>query len=268
MDVQLLKTVGQIAGIGGLAVCVFLLLFKDLLKKILAPRMSPKQWFRVVIVFMLLVWSLVLAVVIVSLWLNPGSNGAVPKEKEPSREPAKAPAKAPTKEPAIEKFPPSLLSPESNASVPKMTEPAIVNTIEKASPPAGQTIVNASNIGVVNTGPGPVYVNNYGYSKEEYMSLATNLAMTQSALDEFFRTIGLSNVPPNSVREELQTFAKQYKELKDRILSAPVSKPEEIKTKSEAIIALERGDLAIANELASRLPKRIKPPANLRNVPP
>lgn len=57
MDIQILKIVGEVAGIGGLGLGVFLLLFKDLLKKIVAPKMSAKHWFRVVVLFMFLVWS-------------------------------------------------------------------------------------------------------------------------------------------------------------------------------------------------------------------
>lgn len=58
MDIQLLKIVGQVAGLGGLALGIFLLLFKDLLKKIAAPALTKGQWFKVVMTFMILVWSI------------------------------------------------------------------------------------------------------------------------------------------------------------------------------------------------------------------
>ena len=54
MEAQALKTVGQNAGVSGLAFGVFFLLFKDLLKKIVAPQMTPGHWFRVVVIFMVL----------------------------------------------------------------------------------------------------------------------------------------------------------------------------------------------------------------------
>jgi hypothetical protein len=71
MDAQLLKTVGQVAGIGGVALSVFLLLFRDLLKKIAAPGMTKEQWFRVVVIFMILVWSVALAGI--GAWLGRGT---------------------------------------------------------------------------------------------------------------------------------------------------------------------------------------------------
>ena len=80
MDAQLLKTAGQIAGIGGLALGVFFLLFKDLLKKIAAPGMTKEQWFRVVIIFMVLVWSVALAGVGAWLWV---SLGGKPRAENP-----------------------------------------------------------------------------------------------------------------------------------------------------------------------------------------
>jgi hypothetical protein len=58
MDDQLLKIVGEIAGIGGVALGVFLLLFKELLKKIVAPAVTREQWYKVVVLFMVLAWSI------------------------------------------------------------------------------------------------------------------------------------------------------------------------------------------------------------------
>lgn len=61
MDTQILKVVGQTAGIGGLALGVFLLLFRQLLQRIRPAGLTRVQWYRVIIIFMLLVWSLALA---------------------------------------------------------------------------------------------------------------------------------------------------------------------------------------------------------------
>lgn len=58
MESTILKTVGQIAGIGGLSIGVFLLLFKDLLKKLKVPGLTRNQWFKVIVVFMCMVWSI------------------------------------------------------------------------------------------------------------------------------------------------------------------------------------------------------------------
>ncbi len=80
MDAQLLKSAGEIAGIGGLALGVFLLLFKDLLKKIAAPTMTKEQWFRVVIIFMVLVWSIAIVGLGAWVWGNHGSAGPIPSQ--------------------------------------------------------------------------------------------------------------------------------------------------------------------------------------------
>ncbi len=46
MDVELLKTFGQIAGIGGLALGVFLLLFRDIIAKNIFPQLAKKDAYR------------------------------------------------------------------------------------------------------------------------------------------------------------------------------------------------------------------------------
>ena len=69
-ETQLIKIFGEIAGIGGLALGVFLLLFKNLLKKIVAPNMTKEHWFRVVVIFMLCVWSIGLAGIGAWVWVT------------------------------------------------------------------------------------------------------------------------------------------------------------------------------------------------------
>jgi hypothetical protein len=46
MAVQILKTVGQVAGIGGLALGVFLLLFRDIIRKNIFPKLPPVEAYR------------------------------------------------------------------------------------------------------------------------------------------------------------------------------------------------------------------------------
>lgn len=82
MDAQILKVVGRVAGIGGLALGVFLLLFKDLLKKIVAPKMTPEHWFKVVIIFMVLVWSI--AVLGIGPWVLAGRENTVAAKHKPT----------------------------------------------------------------------------------------------------------------------------------------------------------------------------------------
>jgi hypothetical protein len=43
MDTELIKTVGQVAGIGGIALGVFLLLFCDLIRKQIFPMLAQRE---------------------------------------------------------------------------------------------------------------------------------------------------------------------------------------------------------------------------------
>jgi len=66
MEIELLENLGQIAGIGGIALGVFLLLFKQLLEKIDVPGLTKAHWFKVIITFMILVWSI--AIIGIGAW--------------------------------------------------------------------------------------------------------------------------------------------------------------------------------------------------------
>lgn len=57
-DITILETAGRIAGIGGLALGVFLILFRNLLRKLNLPGLTKDQSFKVVVIFMVLVWSI------------------------------------------------------------------------------------------------------------------------------------------------------------------------------------------------------------------
>jgi hypothetical protein len=46
MDAEVLKTVGQVAGIGGLALGVFLLLFRDIIRKKIFPQLAKPDAYR------------------------------------------------------------------------------------------------------------------------------------------------------------------------------------------------------------------------------
>lgn len=77
MEPQLLKMFGQIAGIGGIALGVFLLLFRDVIRRKIFPTLSRNQGYRVILLFMVLTWSV--AIVGVAAWwkgpaLGPGDD--------------------------------------------------------------------------------------------------------------------------------------------------------------------------------------------------
>jgi len=66
MESTLLESLGQIAGIGGIALGVFLLLFRKLLETIVVPGLTKVHWFKVIITFMVLVWSV--AIIGIGSW--------------------------------------------------------------------------------------------------------------------------------------------------------------------------------------------------------
>jgi hypothetical protein len=43
MDLELIKTVGQIAGIGGIALGVLLILFREIIRKKIFPQLTKEQ---------------------------------------------------------------------------------------------------------------------------------------------------------------------------------------------------------------------------------
>lgn len=61
METSILETLGKIAGLGGLALGVFLILFRDILKKLKVPSVTRDQWYKVIVFFMILVWSIAIA---------------------------------------------------------------------------------------------------------------------------------------------------------------------------------------------------------------
>ena len=61
MNVELLKTLGQIAGIGGVALGVFLILFRELIRKSIFPTLKKDDAFRLLRLIALLVWIVALA---------------------------------------------------------------------------------------------------------------------------------------------------------------------------------------------------------------
>ena len=79
MEPHLLKELGQIAGIGGIAVGTFLLLFRDVIRKKIFPRLTQGQAFRVILVFMILTWSVALAGV-AAWWVSSSKATAPPPE--------------------------------------------------------------------------------------------------------------------------------------------------------------------------------------------
>ena len=76
MDTELLKTVGQIAGIAGVALGVFLLLFRELIRKSILPRLPAREASRFLTLIAVLVWSVALVGIGAWVWTETHESSA------------------------------------------------------------------------------------------------------------------------------------------------------------------------------------------------
>jgi hypothetical protein len=67
MDNELLKTLGQALGIGGLALGIFFLLFREVIRKSIFPTLKKDDAYRLLRLITVLVWSV--AVIGVAAWV-------------------------------------------------------------------------------------------------------------------------------------------------------------------------------------------------------
>lgn len=71
METETLKVVGQVAGIGGIALGVFMLLFRDLIRQVFQkvfPQLTKQQAAEIIKLAMILIWSL--AIVGILAWVG------------------------------------------------------------------------------------------------------------------------------------------------------------------------------------------------------
>lgn len=61
MDTELIKIFGQIAGIGGLALGVFLLVSKELIRKAIFPILTKRQSSRIILIIAFMAWTTALS---------------------------------------------------------------------------------------------------------------------------------------------------------------------------------------------------------------
>ncbi len=61
MEAEVLKTVGQIAGIGGIALGVFLFLFRDIIRKNIFPQLTKQHSYRLLRLISVLVFLVAIA---------------------------------------------------------------------------------------------------------------------------------------------------------------------------------------------------------------
>ena len=73
MDLQVLRTLGQIAGIGGLALGVFLLLFRAVIQKSVFRMLTEEQSYRLLRLVILCVWSIAVIGIFALVYMPPPS---------------------------------------------------------------------------------------------------------------------------------------------------------------------------------------------------
>lgn len=61
MDTSIIEIVGKTAGIGGLSLGIFLILYRNILAKNIFPTLTKEQATRIILVITVLTWSVALA---------------------------------------------------------------------------------------------------------------------------------------------------------------------------------------------------------------
>lgn len=74
MDAQVLKVVGAVAGIGGIALALFFWLFRDIVRKNIFPRLTTDQAYRTIRLLMILATVVALAGIASWAFAKPGDN--------------------------------------------------------------------------------------------------------------------------------------------------------------------------------------------------
>lgn len=74
MDAGVLHAVGQVAGIGGLALGVFLLLFRDIIRKNIFPRLPPAEAYRLLRLITGAVWSVAIIGIVAWVYVSPSNS--------------------------------------------------------------------------------------------------------------------------------------------------------------------------------------------------
>jgi uncharacterized protein YjbI with pentapeptide repeats len=70
MDAEILKVVGQVAGIGGVALGVLLLVFRDVIRKKIFPMLTKEQAYKLLRLVLVLVWLVALVGIGAWVWVS------------------------------------------------------------------------------------------------------------------------------------------------------------------------------------------------------
>jgi hypothetical protein len=77
MDTGILETVGKVAGIGGIALGVFLLLFRDVIRKSIFPQLTKAQAYSLLRLIVVLVFLVAIAGLGAWVWAANGGGREV-----------------------------------------------------------------------------------------------------------------------------------------------------------------------------------------------
>ena len=83
MDIEFLKTFGQIAGIGGLALVTFLILFRDIIRKKIFPTLKKDDAYRLLRLIVILISTI--TVIGIGAWVWSENNSKIVVNVEANR---------------------------------------------------------------------------------------------------------------------------------------------------------------------------------------
>ncbi|MGO8529947.1 hypothetical protein ACC756_06225 [Rhizobium ruizarguesonis] len=78
---ETLKVLAQVAGIGGVAIGAAILVFRDIIRKNIFPRLSKEDAYRVIRLISILVWSIAIAGIIA--WVLSNDKSITHGDKSP-----------------------------------------------------------------------------------------------------------------------------------------------------------------------------------------
>ena len=74
MDFHTLKTLGQIAGIGGIAIGAVILIFRDVIRKNIFPKLERNHAYNIIRIILILTWSIGVVGIIAYVYVKTKSN--------------------------------------------------------------------------------------------------------------------------------------------------------------------------------------------------
>ena len=77
IDTEMFKVIGQVAGIGGLSLGIFLILFREVIRKNIFPTLTKSHAYSIIKLMVILIWSLALVGVLGWIFLEYKGNDGV-----------------------------------------------------------------------------------------------------------------------------------------------------------------------------------------------